>query len=239
MSKFRRLSLFLLKKNKPYEILDEIGVLVNDLHLIKTLPENSVFVRVRCHEEGEKLSDVKALGPPPVDKANNSNRMSPAGIPMFYGSIDQETALAETYDKRPYATIAKFKTLKSFKVLDLTELASIPSLFDNELRWLRPGIIFLHSFLEDFTKPIERDGREHIEYVPTQIVTEFFRRIFLDEEGDPIKGIIYPSAREIGGKSCVLFFQSEDCIQDNVDPENKQDKWLSMLSKSKKTIKLP
>jgi hypothetical protein len=47
-----------------------------------------------------------------------------------------------------------------------------PSLFDEQRRHLRAGLSFLHDFAADLAKPIEKDGREHIEYVPTQIVTE-------------------------------------------------------------------
>jgi len=39
--------------------------------------------------------------------------MSPAGIPMFYGSLDEKTAIAELYDKkdkkRKYVTVATSK----------------------------------------------------------------------------------------------------------------------------------
>ena len=38
-------------------------------------------------------------------------------------------------------------------------------------RHLRAALSFLRGFVEDLAKPIKKDGREHIEYVPTQIVT--------------------------------------------------------------------
>src|SRR5262249_23506696 len=57
-------------------------------------------------------------------------------------------------------------------------------------------------------KPIKKDDREHIEYVPTQVVTEFLRHEFRTEGGHRVKGIIYQSARNGKGKCCVLFVRN-------------------------------
>ncbi len=38
------------------------------------------------------------FAPPPLDKALRSNRMSPAGVVMFYGSDDAKTAQLEIND---------------------------------------------------------------------------------------------------------------------------------------------
>lgn len=161
---------------------------------------------------------------------------------MFYGSLDEKTAITETYDKKgksgKVATIATFITSEGFKVLDLTQLPAFPSLFDEQRRHYREPLIFLRSFLKDFSKPIKKDGREHIEYVPTQVVTEYFRHIFRDEGGDSIKGIIYPSARKKNGRSCVLFFEDKDCAQDIKTQAGAASKWLTMVSSSVKTRKM-
>jgi hypothetical protein len=66
------------------------------------------------------------------------------------------------------------------------------------------------------SKSIEKDGREHIEYVPTQIVTEFFRYPFSEDNKISIDGIIYPSSKNIGKKACVLFFDSNKCKEELV-----------------------
>jgi hypothetical protein len=119
-------------------------------------------------------------------------------------------------------------------VLDLTRIPDIPSIFDATSNYQRPPLIFLHDFLADFTKKVVKDGREHIEYVPTQVITEYFRRVFRDGEGDELKGIIYPSPRTESGISWVLFFDNDDCIQD--DLSIKDDKWLCMETASVKRI---
>jgi RES domain len=95
-------------------------------------------------------------------------------------------------------------------VLDLTTLEPIPSLFSGQ-RHQRPILKFLHSFVRDLSKPIKKDGREHIEYVPTQIVTEYFRHSFVWYDGQRIRGILYPSSRKPSGTACVLFFTREEC----------------------------
>ena len=65
-------------------------------------------------------------------------------------------------------------------------------------------LIFLREFLLDFSSPIERDDRIHIDYVPTQVVTEYLRDAKL--EGDPpLDGIKYRSSRRKGGICYVLF----------------------------------
>lgn len=123
-------------EKRPYLILTEIGKNIKKFNLIKTLPAGSEIIRVRLSDELLN-SSAKELGPPPKQKTIYSNRMSPAGIPMFYGSMDEETAIAETLDKKnpkKYLYIAKFKTLKNLKLVDLTNLPDLPSLFDRDKR---------------------------------------------------------------------------------------------------------
>ena len=229
----------LYEEKKPYQILYNIGKAIKELGLIKTLPRGKKIFRARISPNKLKAV-VEELGPPPRDKAIQSNRMSPAGIPMFYGSMDEKTAIAEICDKKDrsnkYITVATFKTLKKLTVIDLTDLPELPSLFDKEKRHLRTPLKFLRSFLLDFSKPIKKDDddREHIEYVPTQVVTEYFRHVFR-QGPKKIEGIIYQSAQKRNGKSCVLFCDSEKCIQDNkVKTDENSDKWLMMISSSVK-----
>ncbi|MBV5327016.1 MAG: RES domain-containing protein [Chlorobium sp.] len=228
---------FYKRAENPYDILEEIGKIVKELEIIETLPVGTEFVRVRPHAAEQVFTSVQELGPPQIEYAKFSNRMSPAGIPMFYGSFDEKTALAETSNEsKEFATSAIFRTLLSFKVLNLSEYQNLPSIFDEDRRFLRQHIIFLRNFIDDIAKPVVKDGTEHYEYVPTQVVTEYFRHIFKDDEGDRIQGIIYPSSVLPGGKACVLFFQQIDCTQDNV-PELK-DKWLNMITASIKTASI-
>jgi hypothetical protein len=194
------------------KMLGEIGRAIQKAGLIKLLIPGARFYRARVHAQKKHYNTSSQLGPPPARKAIYSNRMSPAGISMFYGADTKRTAIAETYRRshQPVAiTIAVFETLYPIRVVDLTRLPSEPSLFDRDKRHIRYAIRFLRGFIDDLTKPIARDEREHIEYVPTQIVTEYFRYGF--EGGKRLQGLLYPSARHRGGTSCVLFFDQSQC----------------------------
>ena len=166
-------------------------------------------------DPGQEVPLPAGLGPPPRDKAKYPNRMSPSGIPMFYGAADKKTAIAETYDwsanERKDLVLAQFATAREMSVLDLRRVLEMPSIFDERHRHLRPGIQFLTRFIADFVRPIVKDGREHIEYVPTQIVTEYFRHVYPAGEGGPVQGVLYNSAQDADGECCVLFFETDAC----------------------------
>jgi hypothetical protein len=194
-------------------MLDAIGNAVEEVGLVRELPAGTKLFRGRVGPSTKPYCSSRSMGPPPQRKAVAS-RMSPAGIPMFYGALDEYTAIAETVfgrlKKGEILNLGAFETLENMHVLDLTNLPVVPSLFCPS-RYLRPTVGFLHSFLSDLSKPIKKDDRMHTEYVPTQIVTEYFRYSFHRDEGPPIRGILYPSSRAKDGTACVLFFTREEC----------------------------
>jgi hypothetical protein len=135
---------------------------------------------------------------------------------MFYGSLDPETALEETIDDSDtgvgrVASIGTFNVIKQLEVLDLTQDHEVPSIFDTNRSYLRSSLIFLRNFEEEISKPIEKDGAEHIEYVPTQVFTEYMRHLYRDQSGNNLDGILYRSSKHEGGVCCVLFIQNEHC----------------------------
>jgi len=193
---------------EPYEILDAIGQIAARLELVHSLPLGSALFRVRVHVESETLVKASELGPPPDEHAG-ANRMSPAGISVFYGADSLTTAVAETVDLTrttgKVITAGSFRAIRDLRILDLTNLQPIPSIFDEDWWGARYLVFFLHRFVAEVTKPIKRDGREHIDYIPTQVVAEYFRRVFRDWDGASLDGIRYPSPRNPGGYNCVLF----------------------------------
>lgn len=214
-------------------ILRRIGESVQETELIKTIPEGSRFFRARKHKETETCTTARELGPPPRE-FTCSNRMSPAGIPMFYGANDAETAIAEisgdVTDR--IISVAAFDTTKALNVLDLHNVPAIPSLFDRNRRHLRGLHLFLRDFVTDLSRPIETDGREHTDYVPTQIITEYFRHQFRPADGQCLNGILYRSSKRIGGMCCVLFCSQENCTEEPHDSWRKTDQWLRLDDKS-------
>lgn len=222
--KYQRRYVFLRPKKKgrfdsevlsPDKMLDRIGEVINEVDLVQTMKAGTRWLRARVHDPAKKYTSAADLGTAPLKTAVAANRMSPAGIPMFYGAADVATAIAETYTPTPgtpaTVTVAKFETAREACVVDFTVLPPVPSLFDEERRHLRAPISFLWSFVRDLAKPIQRDGREHIEYVPTQIVTEYLRHVFRSEDRRRVRGVIYQSSRNGGGKCCVLFVSNKQC----------------------------
>jgi hypothetical protein len=208
----------------PSDMLDELGDLFRTHDMLSLLKSGTELVRVRLHKPGEVPPNTLGnFGPPPIENARFANRMSPAGVSMFYGALDEATALAETYvrhDGQPaQATIAAFRLIQDLTILNLTKLPATPSIFDgDEANLDRAAIGFLHDFVDDLTKPISKDGREHIEYVPSQVVTEYVRYRLESKVGRPVHGILYRSARKKDGLGCVLFFAHEDIADDGFGP---------------------
>lgn len=199
----------------PGRMLEALGSVTSRFDLFTTLPASTEIIRARVHDRDKEPSTAEELGAPPRDGAVRSNRMSPAGIPMFYGALDEMTAALETFDPSlsddKVITLATFSSDRDLVLLDLTELPSFPSPFDRERRDLRRPLSFLHDFVYDLTRPIVRDGREHVEYVPTQVVTEFIRHRFSGPDDRPLDGILYRSSRPGAGTAVVLFLEPEQC----------------------------
>ena len=157
------------------------------------------------------------LGTAPREYAKQSNRMSPAGIPMFYGAADVDTAITEvTVHSNPehdHVTVGRFSLTRDISVIDFTKLPVVPSLFDSRLGSFRREIAFMHEFVKTLGSPVSTND-EAIEYVPTQVLTEFFLRVFRSTNGREISGIIYPSVARTNGLSFVLDIANDHCLDD-------------------------
>jgi hypothetical protein len=197
-------------------LLRETGQLIARLDIVRTLAPATELLRVR-HFTGDATTTAKELGSPPREKAA-SNRMSPAGIPMFYAAFDEATALAETHGSRTGGStvVARFATSRDCRILDLANLPNIPSLFDDARRDDRWALSFLHAFRDRIIVPVVPDDRMHIDYVPTQIVTEYLR-LWFPAEGEDINGVIFPSSRRLGGSCAALFVDGAHCRERTED----------------------
>lgn len=204
----------------PVDILVNLESIINRIGLVTKVNENTAIRRVRIVDTGDDLSTAKELGAPPAEFATIANRMSPAGISMFYGAFDLQTAIKETYEdveENKKAVCGIFKPTRELALVDLAERLYMPSLFDEHHRHNRSYVSFLFDFVDDFTKPIERNDRAHIDYVPTQIVTEFLRHVFRTESNQRIDGVLYPSSKNNREKALVIFADSEQCVEQTDD----------------------
>jgi hypothetical protein len=196
-------------------MLDWLRDAVQQSNMIRSLPIGTLVYRVRAHRKDEVCVTWDTLGSPPREYAL-SNRMSAAGISVFYGAFDMKTAVVEASVSAPpdrILTGGAWRNSRALQILDLSALPSVPSLFQTS-RDERGAIMFLAEFVSSITVPVHHDGREHIDYVPTQILTEYFRKLVKGPDGVGLDGIAYPSARRTGGRSIVVF-----AANDELDPE--------------------
>ncbi len=211
--------------SSPVQILDVIRGYVDLLRLVHPVsPESHKIYRGRAHGPETSFTAVEEFCPPDRLRAK-ANRMSPEGIPMFYGAYEKETVLAEIYSaEQECATVAEFSLQRPIQVLDLTIpfRRALPSLFDKEKRAQRYPLLFLRRFAEAISKPTR--GQDGIEYVPSQVVTEFFKHVYRTRDGIKLDGIVYKSAKRENGRCIVLFIGKEGCAERHENPENKPAK---------------
>lgn len=197
---------------RPEQMLDALGKLIRRERLVRRLRVGTLVYRVRAHDADEAPSTLSELGPPPAELVRQSNRMSPAGISMLYVAMDAETAIAETLTGGPVAsegTLAVFELLEEARVVDFVRPRRPPTLFTSgTYPEDRAPLQFLFSLAREFSLPITRDGREHVEYVPTQVVTEYLRYRY--RPSTPVHGIRYRSAKRESGMNLALFLGAED-----------------------------
>ena len=83
------------KDNGLMDILSELGEKITKHKLYKTLNKDEILYRCRFIGEGEVVDTFEKITSPPDNIAKQS-RMSPAGISMFYGAFDKDTAILES-----------------------------------------------------------------------------------------------------------------------------------------------
>jgi HEPN/RES N-terminal domain 1/RES domain len=228
----------------PLALLRELATWCERFDLVKKLPGGSLLYRARFQESGQLLSTAVDLGPPPEEKATISNRMSPPGIVMFYVSDNSETALRETAKSPGTFVVGKFKTRRDAKILDLAGVPPVPSIFESIPDSLeydpRPPAIFLNYFAAELSKPIARDDRVHVEYIPTQVITEYFQTEFL-HDGARIDGIRYRSARHSDHYSLVVFATQDDLVggrhtTDSAGFPPTSDPWIELTNRQQRDV---
>lgn len=163
-------------------------------------PDNDLF-RARICDASWNPSKERELWAPPTDKVS-AGRMNPAGISYLYLATERETALAEINALPPCeVAIGHFNPKKELILLDL----EVPPNLEKCSEKLRSAFEFFRYFIDSITLPVVKDGREHVEYVPSQIVCEYFAHAHNIEGATQLHGLQYPSTVRDGGKNIVLF----------------------------------
>ncbi len=181
------------------KVLEPIGELLADVGQIITLPAGTVTYRAQgraCREDSHAWGAAR-LGTNVPNNATSSTRISPAGIPLFYGADDIETALAEVSHSDPPRRLLHRRQVRHHPARDdhrldprrrTEHLRSETGRYQGDVR-------FLNALIEELRQPIDAK-RIHLDYVPTQVFCEFFLRVF--EEHD-IRGLRWTSDTAAGG----------------------------------------
>jgi hypothetical protein len=111
-------------------MLDELRDIIDQAGLIGTIEVGTQFFRIRPHERGLACDSWRSLGSPLAAVAP-SNRMSTAGISVFYAAMDLATAKAETTANldppdEQVLTCATWTNARALTVLDLSSLPPAP-----------------------------------------------------------------------------------------------------------------
>ena len=203
----------------PLGLLSEIVKLAEDFDMVRTLPAGTKFFRSRPCKLGAPYQTAQQLGPPPPERAVQANRMNPPGIPMIYGAETEDIAVRET--RSPCVTVGQFQLEREARILDLADLPDIPGIFSGTERRTRLGLVFMHAFAREIARPVDRTDRIHIEYIPSQVVTEFIRDAQI--YGSAVDGIRYPSTLDADGRNLVLFATQDDLMEPDGTPVSQQD----------------
>ncbi|MFH0260238.1 RES domain-containing protein [Vibrio barjaei] len=169
--------------------------------------------RARVHSSEDSLKATLAspeieLGPPPGSLAS-AGRMNPRGIAVFYGALEQQTAITEV---RPhvgsFVVVGKFDLIKQLRLVDLSALQEVVSdrteLFDPRTYHLEQQAIFLDLLSKKISKPIHPHEAE-IEYITTQVIAEYLSKSF--------DGLVFSSAQKSDKQHNVVLFHSSSKVK--------------------------
>lgn len=211
----------------PAKILEIICEDILRFGMLKELPTGTDLFRVRTAHSDASFETFNELGPPPPHLAN-AGRMNPPGISYGYFANSERTAVLEVCDTPPTElALGNFKLKTPVMAIDLSSIPTPPSIFDVEKMLDRDAILFLKSFVTAIATPVAKKGRQHIEYVPSQILSEYFYQIFRINADQSIGALLYPSSLDPGGVNIVIF-----------PPRNILDSWKTLfeLRSAKKII---
>lgn len=211
----------------PSQFLDELARHIDGHGLIGEEPKSYRVYRARVRTGGELHESAAALGPPPPSLAIQSNRMNPPGISMLYAAENPALAAAEIHNSS--VSIGTFETTRPIRVLDLAELPEVPGIFSNADRIDRLILAFLAKFSRLIAEPVSRNDRTQIDYVPTQVFTEFLRDFSFDAGN--IDGVRYRSATGRAGANVVLFATPDNVVGASPDTElgEEPNRWLQLI----------
>lgn len=167
--------------------------------------------RSRITPVGQEIVNCESMGCPPKASAT-AGRANPIGIPYLYLS---DTAKTTYYEVRAVyldkLSVGTFEIVRDLKIVDFVHNVSLYDLY-HDVTPFEEAIIkkkVIDAISADLSKPLRRFDSE-LEYVPTQLICEFCRRVVCAD------GITFESALHKGARNYVLFDEtSAKCIEVN------------------------
>lgn len=168
------------------------------------------------------------LAAPPKELAP-TGRMSPAGVPVFYGAFERETCIAELRPPVGGKVISgEFRLTREARVFDFTALEdaydrAVISYFDPEFSRKIEKRQFLKAFHSIISHPVV-PKQEH-EYLKTQVIAEYLAT----QHSPNFDGVIFASAQaqHDNGRNIVLF--SQVISTDRLPPERDENGWTPLF----------
>lgn len=113
---------FIRQEKWKDDVLTELNQLCGNI-LISRLNKGTLIFRWRPNDTGVPRTSFKDLTAPSTEAAKE-NRMSAAGISMFYGALDKETPVKEIRNYTPGAVIdlGEFELKRELVVIDLFKI---------------------------------------------------------------------------------------------------------------------
>lgn len=178
--------------------------------VVRTLDVGHALFRARACSSASILKSVvddpeSQLGAPPPEAAQ-AGRMNAHGVPVFYGSFDSATCIAEL--RAPLGgrvAVGRFILTRSVRLLDFRRLESVRhsgkplSFFDPEFTQKveqRKFTARLHELIREHVLP----GQES-QYLITQAMAEYLAHV----RTPAFDGLIFGSAQHQDGANVVLF----------------------------------
>lgn len=180
----------------------------------QTIPS---FQRGRVFQDDQSMVEAlkhpeKHLGPVPRGKGSHG-RMNAKGISVFYGAIDDPTAIAEVRPPVGSTVVtARFDVIRPLRLLNLNDLATMRphrelSYFNPVRKRLSEQCAFLKKLQQQLTMPVLPDWTES-GYLITQAVADFLAT----HEQLNLDGILFPSAQSqrdnSTGQNVILFHKA-------------------------------
>ncbi|WP_239004729.1 RES family NAD+ phosphorylase [Paenibacillus tepidiphilus] len=173
----------------------------------KIYPVGSVFYRARISDKLGFPADQMYAPPPGMASAGRAN---PEGISHLYLSDEVMTTLKEVRaGAHDYVTVGRFELNEDINIVDLTAINRISAF--SELNATQHAINKRHleKINREIAKPLRRQD-SHLDYLPTQYITDFIKSIKNEEGQREYAGIEYVSTmnQDEKGFNLTVFDES-------------------------------